>query len=132
MIKFETSEMVLEFVEVFGYDALETAISKGKLKPEEAQLIRWVKESTYSDIIRVVEVGDGNYSYSIEAEFESCVLGGIHTTDLTQIKIVCYGRNAGIYSVNDAMNNNIITRDQLSSILRVIAKRNKAKDAFEN
>lgn len=131
MIKFETREMVLEFVEVFGYEALETAISKGKLKPEEAQLIRWVKENTYSNIIRVLEVSDGNSSYFIEAKFESCVLGGIHTTDLTQIKIICYGRNAGIYSVNDAMNNNIITRDQLSRD-NVIAERNQAKDIFEN
>lgn len=132
MIKFETRTDVLDFVKVFGFAALETAMKRGTLKPQECMIIRWVKSIAYNKEVVIEEINDGNMIKEVYAYFESENLTGQYMTLNDQIEIVVYGQGAGKFTLREAIEGGVITREQVGNLLTTINNRNEARTILES
>lgn len=133
MIKFQTRADVLNFVKVFGYAALQHAMDKMTISPDQTMLIRMVKATAYKSDITLEEINDGNTVREVIVSFESQKIGGFnHTTMLSEITVTVYGQGGGVFTVKEAMENGTLNKEKLKFILKIINERNEARDILES
>lgn len=132
MIKFQTRKDVLDFVKVFGYAALQHAMDKMTISPDQTMLIRMVKATAYKNDITLAEINDGNTVREVIVSFESPKIGGFHTTMLGEITVTVYGQGGGVFTVKEAMENGTLNKEKLEFVLKIIKERNEARDILES
>ncbi len=132
MIKFQTRKDVLDFVKVFGYAALQHAMDKMTISPDQTMLIRMVKATAYKNDITLSEINDGNTVREVIVSFESPKIGGFHTTMLCEITVTVYGQGGGVFTVKEAMENGTLNKEKLEFVLKIIKERNEARDILES
>ena len=133
MIKFQTRKDVLDFVKVFGYAALQHAMDKMTISPDQTMLIRMVKATAYKSDITLEEINDGNTVREVIVSFESRKIGGFqHTTMLSEITVTVYGQGGGVFTVKEAMENGTLNKEKLKFVLKIIKERNEARDILES
>lgn len=132
MIKFQTRADVLNFVKVFGYAALQHAMDKMTISPDQTMLIRMVKATAYKSDITVEEINDGNNVREVIVSFQSSKIGGFHTTMLDEITVVVWGQGGGVFTVKEAMENGTLNKEKLEFVMKIIKERNEARDILES
>ena len=121
---------VVAVAKTFGIDALRYAMDNRTVSPGATRTIcecmAWSKNQTVS----IDNFNDGNNEFSIDAVFTCEKIAGLYITGLNDIRISRTGLGSFYGEVREAIEQGIITPEQLNNVLKEIALRNEAAKAF--
>lgn len=122
---------VVAVAKTFGTDALRYAMDNRTVSPGATRTICECMAWAVNQTVSIENFNDGNNEYSIDAMFTVEKIGGMHITGLNHITIIRTGFGAWDGSARDAIEQHIITPEQLGKVLNEIGQRNAACEAFK-
>ncbi len=121
---------VVAVANTFGIDALRYAMDNHTVSPGATRTICECMAWATNQTVSIDNFNDGNNEYSVDAVFVTEKVAGMHITGLDQITIIRTGFGSFDGTVREAMEQHIITPEQLGKVLNEITLRNAAAKAF--
>lgn len=121
---------VVAVANTFGVDALRYAMDNHTVSPGATRTISDCMSWATNQTVSIDNFNDGNNEYSVDAVFSTEKIAGLYITGLEQITILRTGFGYFDGTARQAIEQGIITPEQLSKVLNEIALRNAAAKAF--